>query len=74
MITVAGTPPQKRQKGGVSGTGNLLKEIIMKFSLVNSFNVLPAPALVVSLKHYTPTTSLDGLSEFSLKFFILPTL
>ena len=39
MITVAGTPPQKRQKGGVSGTGNLLKEIIMKFSFVNSFNV-----------------------------------
>ena len=40
MITVAGTPPQKRQKGGVFRLREPLKEIIMKFSFVCIFNVI----------------------------------
>ena len=43
-------------------------------NLVRYNNLLPAPAPVVTLERYTPTTSLDGLSEFSIENFILPTL
>ena len=40
MITVAGTPPQKRQKGGVFRHRESIKGNYNEISLLNSFNVI----------------------------------
>ena len=55
---------------------NWLSDMIFQYvaKSVHAIWKLPAPAPVVTLERYTPTTSLDGLSEFSIENFILPTL